>query len=85
MSKYEEIKIRIKKEYLERLRKLDISAQEVFSKGLEETLRSSLKKYMTSSEFLEEIIEDDEEIDIILYPENKFGKFTVSDDDVDNT
>jgi hypothetical protein len=84
MKKDEEIRIRIKKEYLDRLKQLGISVQDVFSRGLEETFRSTLRKYATSKEFLDEI-DDDDDYDVLVYPEEKLSSILISDNDLDNT
>ena len=85
MTNDEVIKIKVKKEYLERLKKMGISAQEVFSKGLEETLKLSLRKYIADNGLIDDLIEDDDEFDAFFHPEDKFGKFIISDEDIDNT
>lgn len=85
MVQDEEIRIRVKKEYLDRLRELGVSAQEVFSKGLEQTLRLRLQKYLSPDEFLDDFIEDDDEFDALAFPGDSFGKLMISDDDMENT
>ena len=83
MTKDEEIVIKVEKEEINKLKKLGISAQEVFSKGLYELLRERYEEYITSDDDLDDFMEEDNFKDF-ADSMGKFGKIIVSDSDIDN-
>jgi len=85
MNTTKKITIKIAKEKMEIMKKLGISAQDVFSKGLEEYLRQKYREF----NLLEDNDDDEEDveyIDISLLSKNlkDIEDFMINDNDIAN-
>ncbi len=83
MSSQKKIIIQVSKENLDLMKKLGVSPQDVFSKGLEEVLRQKYKEFSLLDD------EDDDEPEWfefieITNPSNDIERFMLKDDEFDN-
>ncbi len=83
MSSQKKIIIQVSKENLDLMKKLGVSPQDVFSKGLEEVLRQKYREFSLLDD------EDDDEPEWfefieITNPSNDIERFMLKDDEFDN-
>lgn len=83
MSSQKKIIIQVSKENLDLMKKLGVSPQDVFSKGLEEVLRQKYREFSLLDD------EDDDETEWFEFieltnPSNDIERFMLKDDEFDN-